>query len=74
VPTPAGAVDLRIPAHSAGGQKLRLKGRGIPGTAPGDLYVVLTIVLPRADSDTARAAYEAFEQATNFNPRADMED
>jgi hypothetical protein len=30
--------------------------------------------LPRADSDTARAAYEAFEQATNFNPRADMED
>ncbi len=71
-PTPAGAVDLKIPANSAGGRKLRLKGRGIPGREPGDLYVVLEIALPRADSDSARAAYKAFEQATQFNPRSGL--
>ena len=71
-PTPTGAVDLKIPANSAGGRKLRLKGRGIPAREPGDLYVVLEIALPRADSDAARAAYEAFEQATQFNPRSEL--
>jgi curved DNA-binding protein len=72
VPTPAGPVDLRIPAGSAGGRKLRLKGRGIPAEEPGDLYVVLAIALPPADSDAARAAYSAFEKALRFNPRAGL--
>lgn len=71
-PTPTGAVDLKIPANSAGGRKLRLKGRGIPSREPGDLYVVLEIALPRADSDQARAAYKAFEEATRFNPRSEL--
>ena len=71
-PTPTGAVELRIPPNSAGGRKLRLKGRGIPAREPGDLYVVLEIALPRADSDSARAAYEAFAEATRFNPRSEL--
>ena len=71
-PTPTGAVDLKIPAGSTGGRKLRLKGRGIPGATPGDLYVVLQITLPPADSATARAAYREMEQALKFNPRARM--
>jgi len=71
-PTPTGAVDLKIPANSAGGRKLRLRGRGIPAREPGDLYVVLEIALPRADNDAARAAYRAFEQATQFNPRSEL--
>ena len=69
VPTPTGAVDLKLPAGSASGRKLRLKGRGIPSTEPGDLYVVLNIVLPAADTEAARAAYRAFEQAVPFDPR-----
>ena len=72
VPTPSGAVDLKIPANSSGGQKLRLRGRGIPAAEPGDLYVVLRVALPSADSDEARAAYEAFRAATEFNPRAKL--
>ena len=48
---------------------MRLKGRGIPGTPPGDLYVVLAVALPPADSDTAREAYRAMERAFKFNPR-----
>ncbi|MCG2634641.1 MAG: DnaJ domain-containing protein [Gammaproteobacteria bacterium] len=70
VPTPAGPVGLKIPADSSSGRKLRLKGRGIPAKTPGDLYVVLQVVLPKADTDKARAAYEAFEKALKFNPRA----
>ncbi len=71
-PTPTGAVDLKIPAGSTGGRKLRLKGRGIPGTTPGDFYVVLQIVLPPAESAAARTAYREMEQALKFNPRARM--
>lgn len=69
-PTPTGAVDLKVPAGSAAGRKLRLKGRGIPGREPGDLYVVLQIALPPADSEAAKAAYLELQKAQRFNPRA----
>jgi curved DNA-binding protein len=69
-PTPTGAVDLKIPPSSAGGRKLRLKGRGIPANPPGDLYVVMLIALPPADSETAKTAYRDMEKALKFNPRA----
>ncbi|MET0067060.1 MAG: DnaJ C-terminal domain-containing protein [Candidatus Thiodiazotropha sp.] len=71
-PTPSGTVDIKIPAHSAAGRKLRLAGRGIPAREPGDLYVVLQIELPKADNDQAVAAYEAFASAFQFNPRAHL--
>ncbi|MGF1527603.1 MAG: DnaJ C-terminal domain-containing protein [Candidatus Competibacterales bacterium] len=73
VPTPTGAVVMNIPAHSAAGRKLRLKGRGIPAKVPGDLYVTLQIALPKADTEAAQRAYAAFAKATNFNPRAHLE-
>ena len=72
VPTPAGRVKLKVPANSRAGKKMRLKGRGIPAREPGDLYVVLQIVLPPADTDAARDAYRAFERDCSFDPRADM--
>lgn len=67
--TPDGDVELTIPPGSVAGRKLRLKGRGIPGNPAGDLYVVLAIALPPADGAKARAAYEAFASAFEFNPR-----
>ncbi|BAN68300.1 DnaJ C-terminal domain-containing protein [endosymbiont of unidentified scaly snail isolate Monju] len=71
VPTPAGAVDLKIPAGSKAGRKLRLKGRGIPAKQPGDFYVELQIALPPADDAEARTAYERFRDAfPGFAPRA----
>jgi len=70
VPTPAGKVDLKIPAGSASGKKLRLKGRGIPAKKAGDLYVVLQIVVPAADNEQARQLYRDMEQQLAFNPRA----
>jgi curved DNA-binding protein len=72
VPTPTGPVDMKIPANTAAGRKLRLKGRGIPSTQPGDLYVILQISLPKADTDSARQAYEALKKATEFNPRTHL--
>ena len=68
-PTPEGPVQLTIPPRSEAGRQLRLKGRGIPGTPPGDLYVVLKIVLPPADSERARVAYRAMAKSFDFNPR-----
>lgn len=71
VPTPGGIVDLKLPPGSAAGGKLRLKGRGIPASPPGDMYVVLQIALPPAESDPAKASYKNFgEQFPGFNPRA----
>ncbi len=70
VPTPGGTVDLKIPAGSKSGAQLRLRGRGLPAKVPGDLYAVLQVVLPPADSDKARAAYAAFASAAPFNPRS----
>lgn len=70
VPTPGGKVDLKIPAGSPSGKKLRLKGRGIPAKTPGDLYVVLQIVVPAADDEQTRQLYRDMEQQLAFNPRA----
>ncbi len=71
-PTPSGIVDLKIPAGSASGRKMRLKGRGIPGKEPGDIYILLRIALPAADSDKAKALYEKMQQELPFNPRAGL--
>lgn len=71
--TPSGRVGLKIPPDSAGGRRLRLKGRGIPAREPGDLYVVLQIALPPASDEATRNAYRKFQEAVNFNPRADVE-
>lgn len=73
VPTPKGAVDMKIPANARDGSKLRLKGYGIPAREPGDLYVVLRIALPEATTEQAKAAYRTFAQSfSNFDPRADL--
>ena len=73
VPSPNGIVELKIPAGSAAGRKLRLKGRGIPGNTPGDLYVVLQIALPSADTDAATVFYRNMaEQFKSFDPRAEL--
>lgn len=73
-PTPTGQVEVRIPANSPTGRKLRLKGRGLPGVTPGDFYLVLQIVVPAAESDAAKSFYEGMaRQFKAFNPRSKLE-
>jgi curved DNA-binding protein len=70
-PTLAGPVDLRIPPNAKAGQKMRLKGRGLPGPSAGDQYVVLKIVLPPADTPRAKELYEQMQRELPFDPRAE---
>jgi curved DNA-binding protein len=71
-PTPAGPIMLRIPPRSSQGRQLRIKGRGIPAAEPGDLYAVVKIVLPPADTDEAKRAYEEMARRLPFDPRAGL--
>jgi len=71
VPTPDGEVELNVPAGSKPGRRLRLKGLGLPSTPPGDLYVVLTLVLPPADAAPAQEAWRTLARHfADFNPRS----
>lgn len=63
VPTLGGPVDLKIPANSEAGRKLRLRGRGLPGDPSGkhpsgDQLVELEVLAPRAHTPEQREAYE----------------
>ncbi len=72
VPTPAGPVMLKIPPDSTKGRTMRLKGRGLPGSPPGDMHAVLKIVLPPADTDKAKEVYQQMERELPFDPRAEL--
>lgn len=70
VSTPSGPLQVSVPAGSQTGRKLRLKGRGIPAHPPGDLFLVLDLVLPPATSERARELYRTMARDMAFNPRA----
>ena len=73
VPTLGGPVDMKIAAGTQAGQKLRLKGRGLPAKpAAGDQYALLQIYTPPAHTDTQRALYEKMAQDMPFDPRKDL--
>jgi curved DNA-binding protein len=73
VPTLAGRVDLKLPPNSQSGQKLRLKGRGLPGDLHGDQYVTLRIVTPEATTTEAKNLYKKMAEVMPMNPRVHME-
>ncbi len=72
MPTPTGAVDLTIPAGAKQGQKLRLRGRGLPTRQKGDLYAELYIVNPPKLSAKARDLYQQLAREQRFNPRTKL--
>lgn len=69
VPTLAGVVNLKIPKFSQAGQQLRLKGRGLPGSTPGDQLITLEIVVPLAADEQMIKLYEQMADLARFNPR-----
>jgi curved DNA-binding protein len=68
VPTLGGTVELTIPPGAQSGQKLRLRGRGLPGG--GDQIESIKLVTPAAQSAQARQAYERMKSEFDFDPRA----
>jgi curved DNA-binding protein len=73
VPTLAGKITLKIPAGAKSGQKMRLKGRGLPAKEAGDQFVVLQIMTPSADTDKATQLYQQMAEEMAFNPREALE-
>jgi curved DNA-binding protein len=74
VPTLGGTVELTVPAGAASGQKLRLRGRGLPAgnaNAAGDQFVIIKIVAPPAQSTKAKEAYAKMKEEFDFDARAD---
>lgn len=63
VPTLGGPVELKIPAGSEAGRKLRLRGRGLPGAQPGDQIVELEVLAPVPRNERQKAAYEDLKAA-----------
>lgn len=70
VNTPAGELGVKIPTNSQTGKQLRLKGKGIPASEPGNLYLLLKVVLPEASTEQAKALYQQMAHDMAFNPRA----
>ncbi len=72
VSTLSGPVSLKIPPGTQSGQKLRLKGKGMPHPkgAPGDLYVVIHIVVPKKPGDRERELFEELQKVSHFKPRS----
>jgi curved DNA-binding protein len=71
VPTLDGRVNIKIPAGTQSGQKLRVRGRGLPARAgeKGDLIVVARVEVPAQITDAERELWTRLSQESRFNPR-----
>ena len=71
VPTLDGRVNIKIPPGTQNGQKLRVRGRGLPqrAGANGDLMVVARVEVPQKISDGERKLWEQLARESKFNPR-----
>ncbi len=69
VPTLGGSVALTLPSGVRSGQRLRLKGRGLPGNPPGDQYVIVQIQAPRPENEEQAELYRTMARQMPFNPR-----
>ncbi|HEU6449157.1 MAG TPA: DnaJ C-terminal domain-containing protein [Verrucomicrobiae bacterium] len=67
VPTLDGRVNIKIPAGTQSGQKLRVRGRGFGKS--GDLFVVTKIVVPTTISDSEKKLWEQLKRESRFKPR-----
>jgi curved DNA-binding protein len=72
VPTLGGEVELKIPAGSNSGKRMRLRGRGMPGTHAGDQIITLEVHAPPATSEAQRKLYEQMAREFDFDPRTSL--
>lgn len=70
VPTLGGTVGMKLAPNAHAGQKLRLKGRGLPGKPEaGNQYAIIQIEVPPAKTPEDKQLYEKMAQIMPFNPR-----
>ena len=70
VPTLDGAVTMKIPPGSTAGQKLRLRGQGLPREdgGRGDLYAVLEIAVPDRVGPEEKKLWEKLAEESRWRP------
>lgn len=71
VPTPGGAVNLKVPAGTGAGARMRLSKKGLtkPGGGEGDLYAVVQIINPTVLDERERELFRQLAQHSKFDPR-----
>ncbi|UCF01546.1 MAG: hypothetical protein JSV14_14435, partial [Deltaproteobacteria bacterium] len=73
VDTLDGTVNLKIPPGTQSGQKLRLRGKGLPrngdGQRQGDLYALVKIVVPKELDPKEKELFSEMAEVSNFDPR-----
>ena len=73
VPTLEGDVTMTIPPGASSGQKLRLRGKGLPNRAHdeerGDLLVHLKIVVPHELTEDEERLFKELAKVSKFEPR-----
>jgi len=71
-PTLDGAVELAIPANTSSGRTFRLKGKGLPGKTPGDLFVIVRIILPDGKDADLEELMTRWRETKPYDPRSGM--
>ncbi|MEV6894765.1 DnaJ C-terminal domain-containing protein [Kribbella sp. NPDC051137] len=71
VDTPGGEAKVRVPPGTSSGQRLRVRGRGMPGplARKGDLYAEVRIMVPSRLTDEERRLFEQLAATSTFDPR-----
>ena len=71
IPTLDGRIKLTIPPGTQGGQKFRSRGKGLPrrGREPGDLYIIVRIIIPKTLTPREKALFEELQHVSSFHPR-----
>ncbi|MCS3415537.1 DnaJ domain-containing protein [Pseudomonas yamanorum] len=71
VPTLTGKINLKVPAGSQNGQRMRAKGHGLLNKAGqrGYLFVQLKAVMPKNTDDEVKALWQELAQKAAFDPR-----
>lgn len=74
VPTLDGTVSLTIPAGTSSGQRLRIRGQGLPkgdGTR-GDQYVQVKIIVPKHLDQAGKELIQEFAKKHPYHPRENL--
>lgn len=69
VPTLSGKIHLVIPPNSQAGQRLRVKGKGLAGSTQGDMFALITLVMPPVNSAPSLALWAQLADTAHFDPR-----
>ena len=72
LPTLTGKITMTVSPNSQSGQKMRIKGKGLPDKkTPGDLLVILKVVMPENNDEASNKLWKKLADTADFNPRTE---